>query len=92
MEARSGRAGRREYVEVLRLFETFGTHDVHAAVRHALRLGAFELGRFQIAYGAPVASADGSSEPGRVPLQVAESKVEFYISDDGFPEQGRHIA
>ena len=40
MEARSGRAGRREYVQVLRLFETFGTHDVHAAVRHALRLGA----------------------------------------------------
>ena len=40
MEARSGRAGRREYVQVLRLFETFGTDDVHAAVRHALRLGA----------------------------------------------------
>ena len=35
-----GRAGRREYVQVLRLFETFGTDDVHAAVRHALRLGA----------------------------------------------------
>ena len=40
MEARSGRAGRREYVQVLRLFETFGTDDVHAAARHALRLGA----------------------------------------------------
>ena len=39
-EARSGRAGRREYVQVLRLFETFGLDDVHAAVRHALRLGA----------------------------------------------------
>ena len=40
MEARSGRAGRREYVQVLRLLETFGLDDVHAAVKHALRLGA----------------------------------------------------
>ena len=40
MEARSGRAGRREYVQVLRLSETFGLDDVHAAVKHALRLGA----------------------------------------------------
>ena len=40
MEARSGRAGRREYVQVLRLLETFGMDDVHAAVKHALRLGA----------------------------------------------------
>ena len=34
MEARSGRAGRREYVQVLRLLETFGLEDVHAAVKH----------------------------------------------------------
>ena len=40
METRSGRAGRREYVQVLRLLETFGLDDVHAAVKHALRLGA----------------------------------------------------
>ena len=40
MEARSGRAGRREYVQVLRLLETFGLDDLHAAVKHALRLGA----------------------------------------------------
>ena len=40
MEARSGRAGRREYVQVLRLLETFGLEDVHGAVKHALRLGA----------------------------------------------------
>ena len=32
MEARSERAGRREYVQVLRLRETFGLDDVHAAV------------------------------------------------------------
>ena len=40
MEARSGRTGRREYVQVLRLLETFGLDDVHAAVKHAFRLGA----------------------------------------------------
>ena len=40
MEARSGRAGRREYVQVLRLLEAFGLEDVHGAVKHALRLGA----------------------------------------------------
>jgi transposase len=40
MEARMGRHGKREYVQVLRLLETFPLEDVHAAVREALRLGA----------------------------------------------------
>ena len=40
LEARLGRAGRRECVQVLRLLETFRPEDVHAAVREALRLGA----------------------------------------------------
>ena len=35
-----GKAGKREYVQVLRLLETFRLDDVHAAVREALRLGA----------------------------------------------------
>ena len=35
-----GKAGKREYVQVLRLLETFRLEDVHAAVREALRLGA----------------------------------------------------
>ena len=35
-----GKAGKREYVQVLRLVETFRLEDVHAAVREALRLGA----------------------------------------------------
>ena len=46
---------------------------------------ALELGRFQIAYGAPTASANGSSESGRLPLGVGGSKIEFDVSDD------RHI-
>ena len=40
LEARMGKAGKREYVQVLRLLETFRLDDVHAAVREAFRLGA----------------------------------------------------
>ena len=39
MEARMIRAGRREYVQVLRLLETFDLDDLHAAVKTALRMG-----------------------------------------------------
>lgn len=39
-EVRMLKMGRREYVQVLRLLETFGFEDLHAAVKHALRLGA----------------------------------------------------
>jgi hypothetical protein len=35
-----GKAGKREYVQVLRLLETFDLDEVHGAVRDALRLGA----------------------------------------------------
>jgi hypothetical protein len=34
------KAGRREYVQVLRLLESFGMEDLHAAVKTALRMGA----------------------------------------------------
>jgi hypothetical protein len=34
-----GRNGKREYVQVLRLLETFRLEDVHAGVHEALRLG-----------------------------------------------------
>ena len=40
LEARLGKHGKREFVQVLRLLETFRLDDVHAAVREALRLGA----------------------------------------------------
>jgi len=40
MEARMIRAGRREYVQVLRLLESFEMEDLHAAVKAALRMGA----------------------------------------------------
>jgi hypothetical protein len=40
MEARLGKRGRREYVQVLRLLETFSLAEVSAAVRQALRYPA----------------------------------------------------
>jgi hypothetical protein len=40
MEARMGNAGRREFIQVLRLMENFHQHQVEAAVGEALRLGA----------------------------------------------------
>ena len=40
LEARMGKAGKREYVQVLRLLENFNLEELHAAVKDALRLGA----------------------------------------------------
>jgi transposase len=39
LEARMGKKGKREYVQVLRLLETFETGDVHGAVKQALYMG-----------------------------------------------------
>jgi len=40
LEARMGKPGKREYVQVLRLMETFRIEDVAAAVRNAIERGA----------------------------------------------------
>ena len=40
LEARMGKKGKREYIQVLRLLETFEIDHVHGAVRQALDLGA----------------------------------------------------
>jgi hypothetical protein len=39
LEARMIKAGRREYVQILRLLESFDLDDLHAAVKNALRMG-----------------------------------------------------
>jgi transposase len=39
LEARMGKAGKREYVQVLRLLESFRLEDVEAGIHQALRLG-----------------------------------------------------
>ena len=38
-----GRRGKREFVQVLRLLETFSQREVHAAVKDCLRLGALSF-------------------------------------------------
>ena len=43
MEARMGNAGRREFIQVLRLMENFHQHQVERAVAEALRLGAISF-------------------------------------------------
>ena len=40
LEARMGKSGKREYVQILRLLETFELDALHGAVKDALRLGA----------------------------------------------------
>ena len=39
LKSRMGRRGKREYVQVLRLLETFSRQEVHAAIRDAIWLG-----------------------------------------------------
>ena len=43
LESRMGRRGKREFVQVLRLLETFSMSEVHAAIKAALRLGAISF-------------------------------------------------
>ena len=43
LEARMGRRGKREFVQVLRLMGTFSHQEVHHAVQDALRLGAISF-------------------------------------------------
>ena len=43
LEARMGRRGKREFVQVLRLLESFKMEEVHGAVKDALRLGTLSF-------------------------------------------------
>lgn len=43
LEARQGKAGKREYVQVLRLLERFEMGALHGALKDALRIGAVAL-------------------------------------------------
>ena len=38
-----GRRGKREYVQVLRLLETFSKEEVHGAIKDVIRLGALSF-------------------------------------------------
>ena len=43
LESRMGRRGKREYVQVLRLLETFSQQEVATAVRDAIKMGAISF-------------------------------------------------
>jgi hypothetical protein len=43
LEARQGKTGKREYVQVLRLLERFERDELHGAIKDALRLGAISF-------------------------------------------------
>jgi hypothetical protein len=43
LEARQGKAGKREYVQVLRLLERFEMDELHGAIKDALRMGALSF-------------------------------------------------
>jgi len=43
LEARQGKTGKREYVQVLRLLERFGMEELHGAIKDALRMGAISF-------------------------------------------------
>jgi len=43
LEARQGKTGKREYVQVLRLLERFDMDELHGAIKDALRMGAISF-------------------------------------------------
>ncbi|MCP5085306.1 MAG: IS21 family transposase, partial [Rhodobacteraceae bacterium] len=43
LEARQGKTGKREYVQVLRLLERFEMETLHVAIKDALKLGAISF-------------------------------------------------
>ena len=43
LEARQGKTGKREYVQVLRLLERFEMDELHGAIKDALRMGAISF-------------------------------------------------
>ena len=50
LESRMGRRGKREFVQVLRLLESFKLEEVHAAVKDAIRLGALSFDAVKLRY------------------------------------------
>ena len=63
-----GRRGKREYVQVLRLLETFSQQEVHAAIRDAIRLGGAELRRRQALGAVPAGGTAAQAGSGAVSL------------------------
>ena len=71
LEARMGKAGKREYVQVLRLLETFDLEVLHGAVKDALRLGAIGLRRRQTPCAVPYRATPAQTRPGYLSLPAS---------------------
>ena len=71
LEARMGKAGKREYVQVVRLVETFDLEVLHGAVKDALRLGAIWLRRRQTPCAVPYRATPAQTRPGYLSLPAS---------------------
>jgi len=84
MEARMLKMGRRGYVQVLRLLETFGLKDLHAAVKRSLQQGAVgfdavkHLVLCQVEKRPPRLDLDGYPYPPRA--NVATTQAASYMT------------
>ena len=71
LEARMGKAGKREYVQVLRLLETFRLEEVEGAVGDALRLGAIGFDAGEAPGTVPHRAAAAQAQPRRLSVSAA---------------------
>ena len=71
LEARMGKAGKREYVQVLRLVETFDLEVLHGAVKDALRLGAIGYDAVKHLSAVPYRATPAQTRPGYLSLPAS---------------------
>ena len=71
LEARMGKAGKREYVQVLRLVETFDLEVLHGALKDALRLGAIGYDAVQTPCAVPYRATPAQTRPGYLSLPAS---------------------
>ncbi len=82
LEARMGKAGTREYVQVLRLLETFDLTELHGAVRDALRLGAIGYDAVKHLLLCRIELMEARDEKRLLRLQKQLAKVRLLIIDE----------
>ena len=63
-----GRWGKREYVQVLRLLETFSLQEVHAAVKDAIHLGSLSFDAVKHLGAVPAGEAAAQAGSGALSL------------------------
>ena len=71
LEARMGKAGKREYVQVLRLIESFSLDDVRAAISEALERGVIGFDAVKHLVAVPDREAAATLEPAGPSLSAA---------------------